>query len=410
MIYRKLIKARIIFKNEGLIGLLIRSLQKIQKIKHTKIYPIHKRQIGSLVKYDDILNNSWPVPVATGEPTKKTPPYTISWIMSPPGKGSGGHQNIFRFISYLERAGHTCNVYLYSSSNEKPTLKEIKSVLSDSYPKVNASIEWYEGRIKDSDALFATGWETAYPVYAQESSARKFYFVQDFEPYFYPVGTDYMLSENTYKFNFYGITAGKWLQTKLSENYGMNCQSYDFGADGERYRLQNNQKRKEVFFYARPVTARRGFELGIMALDPFHKRNPEYKITLAGWDVSDYDIPFPYENLKTLSLDELPDVYNRSAAALVISLTNMSLLPLELLSCGTIPVVTDGDNNRLVSSNPFISYAQPSPNALATALTEVVTRQDLEEYSKKAAESVTAQNWDKAGERFNQIVLEVLNG
>jgi hypothetical protein len=30
----------------------------------------------------------------------------------------------------------------------------------------------------------------------------------DFEPWFYPMGTDYVLAENTYRFNFYGFTAG----------------------------------------------------------------------------------------------------------------------------------------------------------------------------------------------------------
>ena len=61
-----------------------------------------------------------------------------------------------------------------------------------------------------SDAVFATGWETAYPVFNDAGDARKCYFVQDFEPLFYPVGSEYVLAENTYRFNFFGITAGKW--------------------------------------------------------------------------------------------------------------------------------------------------------------------------------------------------------
>jgi hypothetical protein len=78
----------------------------------------------------------------------------------------------------------------------------------------------------------------------------------------------------------------------------------------------------------------------------------------------------------------------------------MSLLPLELLSCGTIPVVNDAPNNRLVSDNPFIKYTEPSPQALANALIETVKRGDLPKYAKKAADSVAAGGWDVAGERF----------
>src|SRR5262249_16339995 len=146
-------------------------------------------------------------------------------------------------------------------------------------------------------------------------------------------------AENTYRMNLHGITAGGWLEHKLSSEYGMKCDHYDFGTDTNLYRFENKKKRKEIFFYARPVTVRRGFELGIMALQLFHQKRPDYTITLAGWDVSEYDIPFPYKNLKTMGLEELSDIYNKCAAGLVISLTNMSLLPLELLSAGVIPVL-----------------------------------------------------------------------
>ena len=33
----------------------------------------------------------------------------------------------------------------------------------------------------DLDVLFATGWETAYPVFNMKTNAHKMYFVQDYE-------------------------------------------------------------------------------------------------------------------------------------------------------------------------------------------------------------------------------------
>jgi len=145
-------------------------------------------------------------------------------------------------------------------------------------------------------------------------------------------------------------------------------------------------------------------------LEIFSKKHPEYVINLAGWDVSDYSIPFPYNNLKTLSLQDLSSVYNRCATALVISLTNMSLLPLELLACGTIPVVTDGENNRQVSNNEYIEYALPSPDALAEALENVISRKSLPEYAKQASESVVGADWKAAGLKVESILKEQLNG
>ncbi len=190
----------------------------------------------------------------------------------------------------------------------------------------------------------------------------------------------------------------------------MSCDSYDFGANKDLYNFSNNSQRKEVFFYARPVTERRAFDLGIMTLELFYKKHPDFVINLAGWDVSDYKIPFPYVNHKTLKLEELSGVYNRCATGLVLSLTNMSLLPLELLASGTIPVVNDGDNNRLVSDNPYIAYTQPSPVELAQKMSDIVGRKDLSRYAKKAALSTKGASWDVAKDDFMAVLERELYG
>ncbi|MFM8905159.1 MAG: hypothetical protein ACKOIB_07950, partial [Verrucomicrobiota bacterium] len=61
-----------------------------------------------------------------------------------------------------------------------------------------------------------------------------------------------------------------------------------------------------------------------------------------------------------LTLDELPAFYNEMAAGLVLSMTKCSLLPLELLACGCVPVVNDAPNNRLVVDNPSIVWISTS--------------------------------------------------
>jgi O-antigen biosynthesis protein len=405
----RLKKSAGIIKDDGLLALMIAVLTKVQSRVRKKSNR-HKIKLGFLADYQDIISAQW----ATHpyQPTKRTAsaPYTVNWVMSPPRSG-GGHQNMFRFIEYLERQGHTCNIYLYSTG-DFADITDLQTNLAKSYPPTKAAdgMQWLDGPMAEADAVFATGWETAYPVFNEQTKARKFYFVQDFEPYFYPLGSEYVLAENTYKFNFYGITAGKWLSNKLSQDYSMKCDYYEFGADPELYQLTNTGPRKEILFYARPVTTRRGFELGIMALQIFHEKMPDYTITLAGWDVSTYAIPFPYKNLKTLSLKQLSAVYNQCAAGLVVSLTNMSLMPLELLASGTIPVVTDGPNNRQVSDNPFIAYAQASPDALAQALIETVTRKDLPNYAKKAAQSVQQAGWQAAKDKFIGIMERELHG
>ena len=115
---------------------------------------------------------------------------------------------------------------------------------------------------------------------------------------FFPVGSDYAFAENTYKFGFRGLTAGDWLKNKLHDEYGMQTNSFLFSYDNELY--QAGKKRDAVpriFFYARPVTARRDFELGLLALNEITKRNSDVEVVFAGWDVSNYRIPFKHQNL-----------------------------------------------------------------------------------------------------------------
>jgi glycosyltransferase involved in cell wall biosynthesis len=397
-----------IIKNEGILSLGIKSLQKLQKRQQQQSSNVKiKKKFDSLVDRESVMAADWSNFPYKKPTTKTKAPYTINWVMSPPA-GGGGHQNIFRFIEILDKAGHTNNVYLYSVYDDMTIEQAAKNV--STYCKAdNLTFRKYDGTMVESDALFATGWETAYPVFNQQTIAQKFYFVQDFEPLFYPMGTNYILAENTYRFGFHGITAGGWLDKTLTDAYGMSCDHYDFGADKTKYTITNNKKRKEVFFYARPVTDRRGFDLGLMALELFHKQMPEYKINFAGWDVSEWDVPFPYVNHGAMQIDELPDLYNKCAVALVPSLTNMSLMPLELLAAGTIPVVNDMPNNRLVSNNKYIAYTESSPAALAQKMVEAVTRVNQPEYARKASDSVSTTGWEDAGKKFLSVLERELS-
>lgn len=402
---RKLRSGKRVLKDQGFLGLSITALQFIQK--HTRGHgkTSRKHHINMVVRRSDLLQANLQQPLPAWKGTSKER-LTLNWLMPPPGKGSGGHTTLFRFIKYLEDAGHTCNIYLYADVKHPAPIEAIERSMGDSFAPVKAKMQWLkEGdEFSPCDGLFATSWETAYAVFNAKVDARKLYFVQDFEPYFYPVGSYYSLAENTYKMGLYGVTAGNFLTTKLRRDYGMKADYFDFGADKSVYYFENTKKRKEIMFYVRPYTSRRGFELGVMALVIFHEKHPDYAINFIGWDVAEYDVPFPYNNLKILTPEELNTVYNRCAAGLVLSMTNMSLLPLELLSSGTIPVVNEGENNRLVSDNPYIAYADCDPRALADELCRVVERDDQTYHATKAAASVPENSWDVSGARLVSIV------
>ena len=407
---RVLLRAARVFHAVGPRIFVTRSLRKASAI-------LVRHQPIMLVANDDAARLDWtqPAPWRDAMVTVSDGPLDIAWIMSPPGLESGGHQNLFRFIDIAEKAGHRCSIYLYTTGSQSVSIADIRSMLksSSAYPEVTASIAMYDsdaGVSPSTQALFATGWETAYPAYLDKSKARRFYFVQDYEASFYPLGSESLLAGNTYRFGFHGITAGGWLSHKLSTEYGMRTDHFDFAVDKAHYSVTNLERRNEVFFYARPVTPRRAFEFGLLALEEFAKIKPNIKINLAGWDVSNWVIPFEHTNLSSLDISELNGVYNRCAAGLVMSLSNMSLLPLELLSSGVTPVVNDGPNNRLVSDNPYIEYVPASPQAIARKMAEVFDHPDAVARSIAMSESVANVNWSESGEQFLKALQGAMRG
>lgn len=402
-----------LLKDEGVLAVGIRSLEYIQKkVQSRSGSSRYKHGIHTSAKYNEIISVDLSKPANTNwiAPTSPKNQLTINWLMPPPGKGSGGHMTIYRFIQYLEKSGHTCRIYFHNPGRGS-SVEAVKAIMGGSFPVLNATSSWLQDNeeMEPADAIFATSWQTAYSVYCSNIKAKKFYFVQDFEPFFYPVGGMSILAENTYRLGLRGITAGGWLEKRLRDEYGMVTDSFSFGSDHTVYSFANNKNRKEIVFYARPTTERRAFELGILTLDIFHKKHPDYTINFIGWDVAEYDIPFPHKNLGILDPSELNELYNHCSASLVMSLTNMSLLPLELLSSGCIPVVNDGDNNRLVSNNKYIAYSPNDPLSLANKLSEVISRDKLNTYAKQASKSVESCSWDESGKHFVAVVEASVN-
>ncbi len=148
----------------------------------------------------------------------------------------------------------------------------------------------------------------------------------------------------------------------------MASDGFDLGVDLDCYRLENEGERPGIVFFARPDTARRGFELGMLALELFAADHPEIEIHVIGQHVQARGVPFAFTDHGHLPVDELAALYNRCRAGLVLSLTNLSLLPAELLAAGCIPVMNDGENTRASCDSELARFAQPEPLALAREL------------------------------------------
>ncbi len=113
-----------------------------------------------------------------------------------------------------------------------------------------------------------------------------------------------------------------------------------------------------------------------------------------------YDVPFPHINHKAVDVAQLDEIYNRCAAGLVLSLTNMSLLPMELMSSGVVPVVNDAPNTRGVFDSPDVEYVPMSPKAIADRIIAIVDRPDAVAHAARISRSVGNTSWSDSASQF----------
>src|SRR5262245_62947512 len=115
-------------------------------------------------------------------------------------------------------------------------------------------------------------------------------------------------------------------------------------------------------------------------------------------------VPLPIVDHGEVSPDRLNEIYNRCFAALSLSMTNVSLVPHEMLAAGCIPVVNDAEHNRMVLDNAHVRYAPATPRALADTLRDVVRMPDFVRASEAAAASVASRSWADAGRAVDRIL------
>lgn len=293
----------------------------------------------------------------------------IAWLCTPPGPGSGGHTTLFRMVEELEKRGHSCTILLYNRHGSE--LAYHAGIIRQHWPWLNAEIRYAPPQIEGYDVTVASSWETAHVLATRGTPAQhRFYFVQDFEPYFYPRGSMYALAEDTYRFGFRHLAVGHMVQHLIEHEVGGASVVAPFGCDTGVYRLENCGPRAGVVFFARPDVDRRGFLLAKLALEEFHARHPDQLITTYGDNLGHWNLP--HVQAGKLTPVDLNRLYNQSIAGLAMSFTNVSLVPEEMLASGMTPVVNDSPLARMGLRNSHVSWAYPTPGAIAAALCKAV--------------------------------------
>ena len=201
-----------------------------------------------------------------------------------------------------------------------------------------ASVPW-------ADVSIATLWVTAYSVARFPNTRRKFYLIQDFEPQFYPAGTNFALTEEGYNLGLYGLCNTQRLLDIYRRDYrgrgGAFMPAVDqtvFHADGRR--PLDHDGPVTVFVYARPGHWRNCWELASLALDEVKQRfGDDVRIVTAGSWARPDDLGTGIRHYGLLDYRDTGELYRSCDVGVALTVSaHPSYLPLELMSCG-VPVV-----------------------------------------------------------------------
>ncbi len=351
--------------------------------------------------------------ISEGEPDAGT----INWFVPDLGApGAGGHLNIFRCVAYLSRKGWKNRIY-FSNTAGGDSRAAVRDLYEKYYAEVAGNAPIFSAHFDDilpAEAVFATSWQTAYNVKQLTNCKKKFYFVSDFEPMFFPCGGEYALAENTYKWGFIGVTASAWLKRKLEDQYGMKCYDYGFSYEKELYYprevTDTKSDGKTVFFYVRPSTARRAFVIAMLACQLIAERMPEVKFIFAGEKIGEkYKLPFPYEDAGILSLKELPYYYSKSDICVALSCSNLSLLPLEIMGCRSVVMSNDDEQVRWLLNDKNSILVPLSPESIADHICDYLTHPEkLEAIRQAGYEFARATSWDMEYAKVESCLLKEL--
>lgn len=366
-------------------------------------------EVFDVPDYKSRVTNS--VPVIIAESDRKNIPF-VWYVPHWSNVWGGGHLTIFRFAHFLSQMGHHNYIYIYNDNGRNFDAKVLKATLDIALPGNTLTVITSPKNIPVAPHLaFATTWQSAYEVIKYSLDAKKFYFMQDYESYFYAFGTQSLQANASYQLGFHGITGGTWLK-KCYESHGGTADNYIFSVDPKCFyaRPDIGSQIKRLFFYGRPSTERRAYELGIRTLEAIHKKYPDIEIVIAGLDGLD-GLSFPAKLLGNLSLAETGNLYRTCDVGFALSATNLSYLPVELMACG-VPVITNsGPNVEWFCQNLENSMVcDPLPSSFVAALDELINSEELRlRLARNGLEKISQTSWENEAKKIFGFIHKAMD-
>jgi len=352
----------------------------------------------------------------------------LHWIIPEFHPGAGGHMTIFRIIRFLELFGHQQTIWI---NNPKPkrTGDEAFTCILKHFLSLRAKVKYIEPLPEDSsdynnpkrdfeqaegDIAIATDWGSVYPALNMSKFKTRFYFVQDYEPMFYPMGSHYLAAEATYKEDLNCICASQWLESLMINKHQNWARSFALAPDSTYYYPNTdaksfNKTRIRIALYARTFTSRRAVELAILALEVLAKRGIDIHVDFFGEPLNFIQAPFTCSFHGILPIKKLGELYRQCDIGMVFSTTNYSLVPQEMMACG-LPVIDLNVESTNITYKPgVVTLAKPLPRSIADAIVYLAENDDIRQKQiDQALDWVSKFTWYDSAKLVEQAFLDRL--
>ena len=351
----------------------------------------------------------------------------LHWIIPDFHPGAGGHMTIFRIIRFLELFGHQQTIWIDNPHPHRTSEAAFTLILKHFLP-LRAKVKYIErpanssnpGQVKSEfeqaagDIAIATDWGSVYPTLSMGKFKTRFYFVQDYEPMFYPMGSHYLAAEATYKEDLNCICASQWLQSLMSNQHQRWARNFWLAPDTTYYYANAaakpfNKSRLRIALYARTFTSRRAVELAILALEVLARRGIDIHVDFFGEPLDFTQAPFTCTFHGILPIQKLGELYRECDLGMVFSATNYSLVPQEMMACGLPVIDLDVESTNLTYEEGVVTLAKPLPRSIADAVMYLAENDRVRQQQiKKASDWVSKFSWHDSAKLVEQAFLDRL--
>lgn len=336
----------------------------------------------------------------------------ILFVLERMAKYSGGQTSILRLGTELSKLGYEVGYIVYKAQSKADMVEcatfNLAGYKGEMY--TNKSID----KIK-SDIVIASSWDTV--AFAKKIPGYKMYFVQDYEPYFYPFGELFLLAQKTYEQGLHMVSLGPWNKEMIEKHCNIISKMDYVEFPYEKKEYPNHTR--DYLSYSK----RKDFVMAVY-LKYYGKRLPsitQYLLTQVKEEFAKdgINLTIKYfgedkffrteggENLGMLSKGELLKLYKKADFGMVASMSNISLVPYEMLATG-LPLIEFEDGT--------FPYFFPKDSAILTGLSYKDLYKKLKDainnpitmvqMQARSREYLDTLSWSKTATQFSEIIKD----